>query len=149
LRDTAAAAQSELADATKELARLSNEISTLTNQRAELDQARAKLSQTGEDQPAEAAPTLSSIEPGRYESGPVVAEFGKDNRFQLARSDGTQSVKGRYEVGDGMLNLSDVSGDIGLARFPMQCRLEAVDNGFRLQAANGSCQELAGTTFTR
>ena len=101
------------------------------------------------EQEAATAPALRSLEPGRYEAGPVVAEFGPDDRFQMARSDGTQSVQGRYEFGDGVLTLSDVSGDVGLASFPMRCRVEAADGGFRLQATDGSCQALAGTTFTR
>jgi hypothetical protein len=96
-----------------------------------------------------AAPALNSIEPGQYDGGPVVAEFGPDNQFQMATSDGSQTVAGRYEVGDGILILSDVSGDVGLASFPMRCRLQAVDGGFRLEASDGSCRELSGTSFTR
>jgi hypothetical protein len=78
-----------------------------------------------------------------------MAEFGPDDRFRMARIDGTQAVEGRYQLGDGVLNLTGVSGDVGFARFPMRCRVEAVDGGFRLEAVEGSCQELAGTTFTR
>ena len=154
-----------MAEARDELTRLSNEINQLTEERSqlmqereqiggELDTARGELAALQEQagssgQGATTAQSLDSIEPGRYEAGPVVAEFGPDNQFQMATSDGTQTVRGRYEVGDGVLSLSDVSGDIGMARFPMRCRLEAVQGGFRLEATDGSCQQLAGTTFTR
>jgi hypothetical protein len=48
-----------------------------------------------------------------------------------------------------MLTLNDVSGDLGGAKFPMRCRMETAADGFRLQATEGSCQELAGLSFKR
>jgi regulator of replication initiation timing len=138
-------AQQELSGLRQEAEELSG---SLEAARAELADLEQQIEAEQPDAMAEPEPQ-ATIEPGSYEAGQVIAEFGPDGRFQMARRDGSQVVEGRYEVDDDVVTLSDVSGDLGRTSFPMRCRLAAVDGGFRLEAVNGSCQELAGTTFTR
>jgi septal ring factor EnvC (AmiA/AmiB activator) len=150
-REAESASRAELAAVEEELSGLRQEADELSGS---LDAARSELAALQEqraamDEEAGTAQALTGIEPGRYEAGPVIVEFGSDGQFQMAQRDGAQSVQGRYEVADGVVHLTDVSGDIGRASFPMRCRLTAADGGFRLEAVDGSCQEFAGTIFTR
>ena len=109
-RDAAQQEVSSLRQQAEEIAasrdQAQGELDDLRQQREEMQQEPAGQQPAGQepsDQQSDAAPALNSIEPGQYDAGPVVAEFGPDNQFQMATSDGSQTVAGRYEVGDGIL----------------------------------------------
>jgi hypothetical protein len=106
---------------------------------------RAGRAALGRD--AEERETL--VRPGRYAAGPFRAEFMADGTFTMTRTDKVREVEGDWEARADRLMLNDVSGDIGDATFPMTCRAEPIENGFRLTGSRKGCQELVGMEFTR
>jgi hypothetical protein len=118
----------------------------MSDARAELAQLEEQMESLRQSAAVAADP---GFEPGQYEAGPVVAEFSPDGTFTLAQREGDRAVAGRYSLENGVLVLSDVSGDTGRADFPMRCSVEPAEGGFRLEATDGSCRELAGMQFQR
>ena len=89
------------------------------------------------------------VEPGRYKAGPFTANFHEDGRFEMSRTDMKRTVKGDYSVEGASLILNDATGDVGRATFPMTCKAEPIDGGFRLTGSRDGCQELVGMEFIR
>jgi hypothetical protein len=89
---------------------------------ASLDAARSELAALQEqresmDQEAETAPALTGIEPGRYEAGPVIAEFGPDGAGDAGAAAGRRALSrrrprhpgGQDQAGD-TVTVRDVEG---------------------------------------
>jgi hypothetical protein len=98
-----------------------------------------------------AAPGAAGLQPfqGRaYAAGPLSLQLNADNTFVMSEIDGSRKVQGRYAFRDGELTLSDPSGDIGPAQFPMRCRFEGQGGTeFRLVDTSGSCARFKDLTF--
>jgi hypothetical protein len=84
-----------------------------------------------------------------FMAGPVTLTLTPDNRFQMRSTEENRSVQGRYAYDNGILTLSDPQGDAGTAKFPMNCRLEQAESGFRLIDDGGNCAYFSGLTFRR
>ena len=89
------------------------------------------------------------IVPGEYHAGPIQAFFSSSGTFRMTSAGGGRNVTGRYSVADEVLTLEDAVGPTGSASFPMRCRIEPQDNGFRLAGEEGSCSVLKGIEFER
>ena len=129
-----------LASRGEELSSLEQRITTVQQQNVE------RLSrQAGDSHPEQAGE--ARLQPGQYAAGRVTAVFEEEGTFKMQEANGPRAVQGQYAVESGILTLSDVHGDTGLVRFPMRCRVQAINGGFRLEAVENSCRELSGVTF--
>ena len=79
--------------------------------------------------------------------GPLTAEFAQDGTFTISNEERSSSVTGSYSLDDGLLVLSEGTGDVGSTAFPIRCGIERQDAGFRLTSPDGGCRPLAGTKF--
>lgn len=77
----------------------------------------------------------------------VRLDLRNGGQFALTRSEGGQQVEGSYRIENGVLILAEGRGDTGGVQFPMRCRVERTDDGFRLVADGQSCQPLENMMF--
>ena len=93
--------------------------------------------------------TASGLSAGRFLGEQLTAEFRDDGTFRLGETGGRRAIEGRYTEKAGQLTLSEASGDLGTAVFPITCRIEGTDRGFRFAEGEGLCSELAGVALDR
>lgn len=149
LTSDTAAAEEQRARVQEQLTELSGALSRRSDEVAELERRISRLQDQGAALTASAATGGggAAIAPGAYAAGPVTATFDADGTFQMTHEGRSQAARGAYSIEAGVLTLSDTTGDVGSAQFPMRCAVEATATGFSLAVADdGSCT-LAGVTF--
>ena len=95
-----------------------------------------------------AASGRDAFNPGTYRAGNIDAVFSEDGAFEMSASRGRRVV-GRYEASGDRMVLSEATGAIGRARFPMECELSGRDGSFTLGAVGDSCRLFDGLVFER
>lgn len=161
--------QEQITELTAALAERSHRLQGLESRIAELQQRGAELAAVGQDaaesggasnaavqttaaaaqrQPDEPASlNQASIDPGRYRAGPINANFAEDGTFTIRHTERGETASGHYSLDDGVLSLTEATGDLGDLEFPMRCGVEGLDLGFRLTSHEDSCSRLADMTF--
>lgn len=116
-----------------------------TSQPSQTAQSRPATPPAGETTGA-VSPT-APVPPGNYQAERLTLDLQQGGAFTLAEREGNGRVTGKYRIENGILTLSDPSGDIENATFPIRCRVARSGEGFRLEAEGDSCPLLGGTNF--
>lgn len=112
--------------------------------------AAPPVSGAGGPSPGATPPSIASLQGAPFKAGPVSIALRPDNSFEMQSAATKETVTGRYTYNDGVISFTDPKGDIGGAKFPMQCRIVATDGGgFQLTDAGGSCSYFQDLKFTR
>lgn len=97
---------------------------------------------------ATSATSLERFHGRAFSAGPISLQLNPDKTFVMNEVDGNRKVQGHYAYENGVLTLSQPTGDIGQATFPMRCRFETLGAGdFRLTDEGGACTRLKDLTF--
>lgn len=136
-------AQARLAELTQakttleaQVAAYSEQIKTLQPQVEEMTRTLAQRSAALESVENSLAQAIApSLEGTLYQtSGGLKLTLGEDGRFTLSDRI-NREVTGRFAIADDQLTLSEASGRLGTAQFPMTCSYTQTENGFTLGEA--------------
>jgi hypothetical protein len=121
-----------------QVAAYSEQIKTLQPQVEELTHTLAQRSTALQSLESNLAQAIApSLDGTPYESATGLKfTLREDGAFILSDRINRQ-VTGRYEIENGAMTLSEASGRLGTARFPMTCPYSQTENGFTLGAAEG------------
>jgi hypothetical protein len=112
--------------------------------------AAPPVSGAGGPSPGATPPSIASLQGAPFRAGPVSIALRADNSFEMQSTATKESVTGQYTYSDGVISFTNPKGDIGGAKFPMQCRVVPTDaGGFQLTDAGGSCSYFQDLKFTR
>nr|WP_162623762.1 hypothetical protein [Paracoccus saliphilus] len=145
LASETAAAETQMQQIQQQIVQLSRELATRSERLVELEANIADQQQEA-SQPARAA-AAGLILGERYEHDGVTAIFVDDGTFEMTNADNKETVVGNYSLAEGLLTLTEASGDLRGAEFPMRCTIVAEALGFRLEDEDGSCKLLSGISF--
>jgi predicted nucleic acid-binding Zn-ribbon protein len=125
------------------IAQLSEGLAARSQQLAEVERRMAVL-QARETPVDDSELTL---EAGTYTVGPLMMTIGDDGGFVLRNETRGEEVTGTYAVNEGILTLSEASGDVGETPFPMTCALRQSADGLVLEQAGDQLCALAGLSL--
>ena len=117
--------------------------STLADRSQELADVEARLAETVAS--SDASSTLGQfIVSGEGSAQGLTLTLNEDASFTMASQSG-RSVSGSYILADEELRLTDASGDLGNASFPMVCPISRTPSEFTVGSAEGCA--ISGLTF--
>ena len=143
--------QSQVEGLTTTLAQRSEQLAALEQKIGELQGTLDEVESAG------AAGLVAGDYSARFAaSDPVTltATFRPDGSFELSQvlaipgQANAASIAGRYVVADGQLTLSEATGEVGSATFPMACTIAPAAPGFLVVVDNDRNCTLEGLTFT-
>lgn len=124
--------------------------STATVPKGTATGAAPPVSGAGGPSPGATPPSIASLQGAPFRAGPVSIVLRPDNSFEMQSATTKESVTGQYTYADGVISFTNPKGDIGGAKFPMQCRVVPADSGgFQLTDAGGNCSYFQDLKFTR